>query len=161
PRRTRSARRYVRDMRSDRRRRHAGSAHAASSHNWDAGDHPWQLWRPAGRLRWVPGNSPRPEIPTTSTFLLTGARGHIGPPRLATLAKRGARARVLLRQPSPAFAAQPSIDLVHGSYDDAAAVTAAMQGVSRALFITAGPELARHDAALAAAAKATGVEHVV
>jgi uncharacterized protein YbjT (DUF2867 family) len=36
-----------------------------------------------------------------------------------------------------------------------------MAGVSRALFITAGPDLARHDGALALAAKAAGVEHVV
>ena len=36
-----------------------------------------------------------------------------------------------------------------------------MAGVSRALFITAGPELARHDGALGAAAKSAGVEHIV
>lgn len=96
-----------------------------------------------------------------STLLVTGARGNIGSRVVAKLAKAGARVRVLLRQPSPAFADQPSIEVVHGGYDDTAAVTAAMTGVSRALFITAGPELARHDAALATAARAAGVEHVV
>jgi uncharacterized protein YbjT (DUF2867 family) len=80
---------------------------------------------------------------------------------VARLAKAGTRVRVLLRQPSPAFADQPAIEVVHGGYDDATAVAAAMKGVSRALFITAGPELARHDGALATAARAAGVEHVV
>lgn len=96
-----------------------------------------------------------------STFLVTGARGNIGSRVVARLAKAGARVRVLLRQPSPALADRPSLEIVHGSYDDTAAVTAAMKGVSRALFITAGPELARHDGALATAARAAGVEHVV
>jgi uncharacterized protein YbjT (DUF2867 family) len=96
-----------------------------------------------------------------STILVTGARGNIGSRVVARLAKAGARVRVLLRQPSPAFADRPSIEVVHGSYDDDAAITAAMTGVSRALFITAGPELARHDGALAAAARTAGVEHIV
>jgi uncharacterized protein YbjT (DUF2867 family) len=96
-----------------------------------------------------------------STILVTGARGNIGSRVVARLAKAGARVRVLLRKPSPTLADRPSIDVVHGSYDDAAAITAAMKGVSRALFITAGPELARHDGALATAARAAGVEHVV
>jgi uncharacterized protein YbjT (DUF2867 family) len=96
-----------------------------------------------------------------STILVTGALGNIGSRVVARLAKSGARVRVLLRQPNAALADAPSIEVVQGSYDDAAAVTAAMAGASRALFITAGPELARHDGALAAAAKAAGVEHIV
>jgi uncharacterized protein YbjT (DUF2867 family) len=95
-----------------------------------------------------------------STILVTGARGNIGSRVVDKLVKAGARVRVLLRQPNAA-ADQPSIEVVHGSYDDAPAVTAAMAGVSRALFITAGPELAKHDGALALAAKAAGVEHIV
>ena len=96
-----------------------------------------------------------------STLLVTGARGNIGSRVVARLAKAGARVRVLLRQPNPAFVDRPSIEVVLGGYDDAAAVTAAMTGVSRALFITAGPELARHDGALAAAARTAGVAHIV
>jgi uncharacterized protein YbjT (DUF2867 family) len=69
---------------------------------------------------------------------------------------------VLLRQPGTAPATdRPQVEVVRGSYYDAAAVSAAMTGVSRALFITAGPELAAHDGALALAARAAGVEHVV
>lgn len=83
-----------------------------------------------------------------STILVTGARGNIGARVVARLAKSGARVRVLLRQPSAALADASSLEVVQGSYDDAAAVTAAMAGVSRALFITAGPELARHDGML-------------
>ena len=93
-----------------------------------------------------------------STILVTGARGNIGSRVVDKLVASGARVRVLLRQPT---ADRPSVEVVRGGYDDAAAVTAAMAGVSRALFITAGPELARHDSALALAAKAAGVEHIV
>ena len=93
-----------------------------------------------------------------STILVTGARGNIGSRVVDKLVASGARVRVLLRQPT---ADRPSVEVVRGGYDDAAAVTAAMAGVSRALFITAGPELARHDGALALAAKAAGVEHIV
>jgi (4-alkanoyl-5-oxo-2,5-dihydrofuran-3-yl)methyl phosphate reductase len=95
-----------------------------------------------------------------STILVTGARGNIGSRVVDKLVKSGANVRVLLRQPTAA-ADRPSVEVVRGSYDDAAAVTAAMAGVSRALFITAGPELARHDGVLALAAKAAGVEHIV
>jgi uncharacterized protein YbjT (DUF2867 family) len=98
-----------------------------------------------------------------SSILVTGARGNIGSRVVDKLAKSGARVRVLLRQPGgrPDALNQPSVEIMQGSYDDPAAVTAAMAGVSRALFITAGPDLARHDGALAVAAKAAGVEHVV
>lgn len=96
-----------------------------------------------------------------STILVTGARGNIGSRVVARLVKSGARVRVLLRQPDAALADASSIEVVQGSYDDAASVAAAMAGASRALFITAGPELARHDGVLAAAAKAAGVEHIV
>jgi len=95
-----------------------------------------------------------------STILVTGARGNIGSRVVDKLVKSGANVRVLLRQPTAA-ADRPSVEVVRGSYDDAAAVTAAMAGVSRALFITAGPELAKHDGILALAAKAAGVEHIV
>jgi uncharacterized protein YbjT (DUF2867 family) len=95
-----------------------------------------------------------------STILVTGARGNIGSRVVDKLVKAGARVRVLLRQPSVALD-RPSVEVIQGSYDDAPAVAAAMAGVSRALFITAGPELARYDGTLAVAAKAAGVEHVV
>lgn len=96
-----------------------------------------------------------------STILVTGARGNIGSRVVDRLVTSGARVRVLLRQPATAAADRPSVEIVRGSYDDAAAVSAAMAGASRALFITAGPELARHDGVLAAAARSAGVEHIV
>jgi (4-alkanoyl-5-oxo-2,5-dihydrofuran-3-yl)methyl phosphate reductase len=95
-----------------------------------------------------------------STILVTGARGNIGARVVDKLVASGAQVRVLLRQPHAAFD-RPSVKVIQGSYDDAAAVASAMTGVSRALFITAGPELARHDGVLALAARAAGVEHVV
>lgn len=95
-----------------------------------------------------------------STILVTGARGNIGSRVVDKLVKAGARVRVLTRQPNAALD-RPSVEIFHGSYDDAPAVAAAMAGTARALFITAGPELARHDGVLALAAKAAGVEHVV
>jgi uncharacterized protein YbjT (DUF2867 family) len=100
------------------------------------------------------------EVASMSTILVTGARGNIGSRIVDKLVKAGARVRVLLRQPNAAFD-RPSVEVIHGGYDDAPAVAAAMAGASRAMFITAGPELARHDGTLALAAKAAGVEHVV
>jgi len=95
-----------------------------------------------------------------STILVTGARGNIGSRVVDKLVKAGARVRVLTRQSNTALD-RPPVEIFHGSYDDAPAVAAAMAGTSRALFITAGPELARHDGVLALAAKTAGVEHVV
>jgi uncharacterized protein YbjT (DUF2867 family) len=94
-----------------------------------------------------------------STILVTGARGNIGARVVEKLIKSGARVRVLLRQPH-AFD-DAAVEVVRGAYDDVEAVAGAMRGASRALFITAGPELARHDGVLADAAKAAGVEHIV
>jgi uncharacterized protein YbjT (DUF2867 family) len=95
-----------------------------------------------------------------STILVTGARGNIGSRVVAKLVSSGARVRALVRHPrEPAF--DRSVEVVVAGYDDAAAVAGAMTGVSRALFITAGPELARHDETLAIAAQAARVEHVV
>jgi uncharacterized protein YbjT (DUF2867 family) len=95
-----------------------------------------------------------------STILVTGARGNIGSRVVDKLVRSGARVRVLVRQPSAALD-RPSIEVIRGSYDDAPAVAAAMAGASRALVITAGPDLARHDGVLALAARAAGVAHVV
>ena len=95
-----------------------------------------------------------------STILVTGARGNIGARVVAKLVSSGARVRALVRNPGAA-AFDRSVEVVVAGYDDAAAVATAMTGVSRALFITAGPELARHDQTLAIAARAARVEHIV
>jgi uncharacterized protein YbjT (DUF2867 family) len=95
-----------------------------------------------------------------STVLVTGALGNIGSRVVAKLVRAGVRVRALVRRPADAKL-DPAVEIVAGSYDDAGALKTAMEGVSKALFITAGPDLARHDAALAAAAKAAGVAHVV
>ena len=97
-----------------------------------------------------------------SVILVTGALGNIGSRVVSNLVKSGARVRALVRRPADAGARLgSSVEVVPGSYDDAAALRAAMAGVSRAVFITAGPALAKADAALAEAAKAAGVERVV
>jgi uncharacterized protein YbjT (DUF2867 family) len=95
-----------------------------------------------------------------STILVTGARGNIGSRVVARLVSSGARVRALVHHPRET-AFDRAVEVVVGGYDDAAAVAGAMTGVSRALFITAGPELAKHDATLAIAARAARVEHVV
>jgi uncharacterized protein YbjT (DUF2867 family) len=95
-----------------------------------------------------------------STILVTGARGNIGARVVHKLVQAGARVRALVR-PGKAVSFDPRVEVVTGGYDDTAAVAAAMAGASRALFITAGPQLAHHDGALASAARAAGVEHVV
>jgi uncharacterized protein YbjT (DUF2867 family) len=95
-----------------------------------------------------------------STILVTGARGNIGSRIVDKLSKQGVHVRALVR-PSKETAFDRAVEVVTGSYDDAAALATAMAGVSRAVFITAGPALAEQDAALAAAAKTAGVGHVV
>src|SRR5262245_30786364 len=87
----------------------------------------------------------RPEVIAMSIILVTGALGNIGARVIAKLASAGVRVRALVRRPADAKL-DPSVEVVAGSYDDAGALRAAMAGASRALFITAGPELARHDA---------------
>jgi uncharacterized protein YbjT (DUF2867 family) len=97
-----------------------------------------------------------------SVILVTGALGNIGSRVVRNLVSAEARVRALVRRPADAAAKLPaSVEVVQGSYDDAASLRAAMEGVSRALFVTAGPALARQDAALADAAKAAGVGHIV
>ncbi|HWO17285.1 MAG TPA: NAD(P)H-binding protein [Kofleriaceae bacterium] len=97
-----------------------------------------------------------------SVTLVTGALGNIGSRVVSNLVKAEGRVRALVRRPDAAAAKLgPSVEAVTGAYDDAAALRAAMAGVSKAVFITAGPALAKADAALAEAAKAAGVRHVV
>ncbi len=94
-----------------------------------------------------------------SKILVTGARGNVGGRVVATLAKAGHRVRALVRDPTKAKL-DPAVEVVAGTYDDATALRRALEGVTSALFITAGPEIGRHDGALAGAAKEVGARVV-
>jgi len=95
-----------------------------------------------------------------SIILVTGARGNVGGRVVASLAKTGHRVRALVREPQKSKF-DPSVEVVEGTYDDPTALRRAMAGVSAAMFITAGPEIARHDGALAGAAREAGASRVV
>lgn len=97
-----------------------------------------------------------------SVTLVTGALGNIGSRVVSNLLQAEGRVRALVRRPGDAAAKLgASVEVVPGAYDDAAALRAAMEGASQAVFITAGPALAKADAALAEAAKAAGVRRIV
>ncbi len=95
-----------------------------------------------------------------SVILVTGARGNIGSRVVARLVEGGARVRALVRRPAEA-GLPPAVEVVPGTYEDASALKAAMDGVQAALFVTAGPALATQDGHLSAAARASGVERIV
>jgi uncharacterized protein YbjT (DUF2867 family) len=107
---------------------------------------------------------------STHTFAVAGATGRLGRPLAERLLARGHRVRLLSRRPEEhewtghewRGAAEP----VHGDFDDPASLRTAFDGVD-AVFGTgtahrAGPAgEARHGIALAEAAHAAGVPHLV
>jgi uncharacterized protein YbjT (DUF2867 family) len=95
-----------------------------------------------------------------STILVTGALGNIGGRVVASLAQTGHRVRAIVRRPRDAKLGA-AVELVEGSYDDAATLRRAFDGVAAALLVTAGPSIPQHDGALATAARAAGVGRIV
>jgi uncharacterized protein YbjT (DUF2867 family) len=96
----------------------------------------------------------------SSPVVVTGALGNIGSRVVQKLTAAGTPVRVMVRR-SGDVELGPSVEIVRGSYDDPAAVRQLMEGAKKALFVTAGPQLARQDGSLALAARAAGVQHVV
>lgn len=91
-------------------------------------------------------------------ILVTGATGTIGGEVVRLLAGRGERVRAMTRQD----VALPGAEVVRGDFDDQPSLDDAVSGVAALFLLSApGPWIARHDAAMLAAARAAGVRKVV
>jgi len=94
-------------------------------------------------------------------ILVTGATGTTGGATVQALADAGVEARALVRDPSK-FTAPAGIEVVTGSFDNAASLDAALDGVSHAyLVLPASPEQVELETAFVDAAARAGVEHLV
>ncbi len=96
-------------------------------------------------------------------ILLTGATGTVGSPLARMLVEKGHAVRALVRNPEKAAAPREAgAELVTGSFDDAASLRAAFEGIDTAfLLVPPSPDAAKWNRALYAAAKASGAPHVV
>lgn len=94
-----------------------------------------------------------------STVLVTGSTGNVGSRIVQLLVDRDVPVRALVRRDAPRLPA--AAQQVRGDLDDRASLDRALEGVSAVYLLSSGPDLARHDANLIAAAAAAGVRHVV
>jgi len=95
-------------------------------------------------------------------YLITGATGNVGSLVVNNLVRRDIRPRILVRDRQKATDRfGESVDIFVGDLADAATLSDALQGTDVFLLITSGPDLARQDKALAEAAKAANVGHLV
>ena len=96
-------------------------------------------------------------------ILLTGATGKTGGAAARGLVGKGLKIRALVRNEEKAKALKDSgVELIVGDVSDAAALTRAMAGVTKALIILPnGEHQLAHEKRLVDHAKAAGVKHVV
>jgi len=95
-------------------------------------------------------------------ILVTGATGNIGGQVAQKLIAKGAKVRVLSRDPAKAKALYSSnVEIAQGDLTKPESLPAALKGVERVFLVSVGPMLAQQDANLANAAKAAGVKHIV
>ncbi|WP_411139486.1 NAD(P)H-binding protein [Streptomyces sp. x-80] len=89
-----------------------------------------------------------------------GATGNVGRPLVAGLVARGARPRILTRDPGRARLV-PGAETVIGDLDAPRCADALLAGADAAFVVTAGPDAAAHDRKIAAAVARHGVRRVV
>lgn len=89
-----------------------------------------------------------------------GATGNVGRPLVAGLVARGARPRILTRDPGRARLA-PGAEAVLGDLDTPGRADTLLAGADAAFVVTAGPDAAAHDRVIAAAVARHGVRQVV
>lgn len=92
-------------------------------------------------------------------ILITGASGNVGSRIVKKLAAAGHEVRAFDRGKGVDPGA--NVEVVVGDYDDAASVAKAVDGVDVLYLLSAGPDLARHEANVIAAAKKAGVKRIV
>jgi uncharacterized protein YbjT (DUF2867 family) len=93
-------------------------------------------------------------------LLVTGATGRIGRPLVHELAARGAKTRVLVRDPARAAGLPASAERVVADLAESATLAPAFTGVDRLFLLTPGIGTA-HTANAVAAARDAGVTHIV
>ncbi|WP_254068820.1 NAD(P)H-binding protein [Streptomyces sp. TM32] len=91
---------------------------------------------------------------------MIGATGNVGRPLVAGLVARGTRPRILTRDPSSAPLAT-GVEAVVGDLDAPGCADEVLAGAEAAFVVTAGPQSAAHDRAIAEAVARHGVRHVV
>ena len=96
-------------------------------------------------------------------ILVTGGTGTSGQPIVEALLARAERVRVLARDPERAATLLgPDVEIVRGDLQDVQSIEAAMDGVERALLLTASaPNLLELETNFIKAAVSAGVRHVV
>jgi uncharacterized protein YbjT (DUF2867 family) len=96
-------------------------------------------------------------------ILVTGGTGTSGKPIVEALLARTERVRVLARDPEKAATLLgPDVEIVRGDLQDPQSIEAAMDGVERALLLTASaPNLLELETNFIKAAESAGVRHVV
>src|ERR1700722_5429889 len=96
------------------------------------------------------------------TYLITGATGDVGSKVVDQLLQRGDRPRVFVRDAEkarPRFGER--VDIFVGDLEDAETLKAALEGVDELFLVNTGPRIPARDEAVAKAAKAAGVRHLV
>lgn len=96
------------------------------------------------------------------TYLITGATGDIGAQVVEQLIERGERPHVFVRDAKKARARfGDQVDIVTGDLADSVSLHAAFKGSDAVFLVNSGPQIPIRDKAAAAAARATGVQHLV
>jgi uncharacterized protein YbjT (DUF2867 family) len=96
-------------------------------------------------------------------ILITGATGTNGRTIVEQLSAKGVRARAMVRKREDVkLPRTPSVEFVHGNFDDTSSLDAALAGVERAFLLSpsSAHQVAR-EASFIRAAKRAGVRHVV
>ncbi|MGW4244296.1 NAD(P)H-binding protein [Nocardia sp. NPDC004722] len=93
-------------------------------------------------------------------FLVTGATGTVGRAVVDQLLAAGHPVRAVTRRPEAADL-PAGVEVVRADLGDPGSLPAAVSGVRAVFLSTAGPEIPTHDANLARAAAAAGVERIV
>ncbi|KAL2914011.1 hypothetical protein HK105_206464 [Polyrhizophydium stewartii] len=96
----------------------------------------------------------------TGKIFVLGATGKVGQPLLRALAARDAAVTAFVRNPAK-VETLPGVTAVKGDVKDTAAFAAAVQGHERLFLLISDPADVTIEPALAAAAAAAGVKHIV
>lgn len=93
-------------------------------------------------------------------ILVTGATGTVGRAVTDQLLALGAPVRALARTPETAHLPE-AVEVMRADLGEPDSLVPAMAGVDSVFLLSAGPDIPKHDANIAAAAASSGVRHIV